>query len=154
MALQQLSMKEKNKSARCNNKIRVIIKLEKITNVRIYSTKTRQKLQMYNYGISYTCEYEICNGVSSSARKQPASPGGRQMAERVESLCRKTVNGKQSAELVNVLFTHKHKHSIAKSTNTSLETQWDEFCSIKLNSVTAERQQQVGVKRCGTSICR
>lgn len=82
--------------------------------------------------------------------KAASIPGGRQMAERVESLCRKTVNGKQSAELVNVLFTHKHKHSIAKSPNTSLETYRDEFCSIKINSVTAAG----GVKRCGTSICR
>lgn len=33
-----------------------------------------------------------------------SNPGGRQMAERIES----TVNGKQSAELVITLFTHTH----------------------------------------------
>lgn len=62
------------------------------------------------------------------------------MAERIESLCRTTVNGKQSAELVNVIFTHTHTHthSMAKTQNASLTTYRDKSHSIKINSVTAK----------------
>lgn len=58
-----------------------------------------------------TCSEVVVEVRIQFCLKAASNPGGRQMAERIESLCRTTVNGKQSAELVNVLFTRAHTHT-------------------------------------------
>lgn len=97
-----------------------------------------------------------------TAASHPGGWGGRWLRELKH--CRTTVNGKQSAELLNVLFTHTRvansffnvhiKQSITKTQSASFITYRDKSDSIKTNSVTTERQQQVGMKCCVTSICR
>lgn len=78
--------------------------------------------------------------VSRSSLTAASNPGGRQMAERIESPHRTTVNGKPSADT--------HTHSIPKTHSGSFTTHRDKSHSIKISSVTAERQQQAGLKRC------
>lgn len=53
-----------------------------------------------------TCSEVVAEVCIQFRLKAASNPGGKQMAERIESVCRTTVNGEQSEELVNVLFTH------------------------------------------------
>lgn len=94
---------------------------------------------------------------SSSVWQQPAAPeGGRWLREL--SQCRKTVNGKQSAELRKVLFffTHAFYHFVYNvhilKKKHHLRLQCSRFTThrdnIKINSVTAERETAGGMKCC------
>lgn len=123
-------------------------------------------------GIVCVCVWEYARAlrwlwrcVFSSAWQQPATPGGGEAGgwENWNTVEQQLMGNR--AQSYSTCFLHTHvlpifffyvhiKQSITKTQSASFITCRDKSDSIKTNSVTAERQQQVGMKCCVTSICR